>query len=244
MPSRPVPLPEAPGLRPSLGALAGAGLGLLVALAYPLAMQRILDAWGARAAGGAVLAVGLVSLPALGSRRHGLPGLSLVPRLALLALPAGAVVTGSQLFLRLVPAALQALLAALFVLSLRGGGSLFFDAARIVQPYAPDFIGPYCRKATLAFAALFAVQAVVLTAWVFRPPAHGWAAASSAVIWLPLAVLFAIEWSVRKAWFRHYGRHPLDRLLRVLLPPERTARGRRSLAYIASRRRELGLPPP
>jgi len=237
-------LPEDQRLRPSLGALAAAGLGLLVALAYPLAMQRILEAWGARAAGGAVLAVGLVSVPILGSRRHGLPGLSLLPRLALLALPAGAVVTGSALFLRLVPAALQAALAALFVLSLRGGGSLFLDAARIVQPYAPDFIGPYCRKATGVFAALFAVQAVVLTVWVFRPPAHGWATASSAVIWLPLGALFAVEWGVRKAWFRHFGRHPIDRLLRILLPPERTARGRRSLEYITRRRQDLGLPPP
>ena len=81
-------------------------------------------------------------------------------RAALLVLPALAAATGDVLFLRLVPAAIQALIAALFVVSLRGGGSLFYDAARTLHPYAPDFIAPYCRKSTIVFAGIFALLAV------------------------------------------------------------------------------------
>ena len=78
----------------------------------------------------------------------------------MLLLPALAAATGEALFLRLVPAAIQALIAVLFVVSLRGGGSLFYDAARTLHPYAPDFIAPYCRKSTGVFAGMFALQAI------------------------------------------------------------------------------------
>jgi len=231
------------GTRPSLRSAALAGLGLGVALAYPIALERVRASWGPRSTGAAVLAAWLVSL-ALLRRNRAIPGLGTLSRVGLLALPVLAMATGSELYLRLVPAAIQASLVGVFLLSLRGGSSLFGEAARLVQPYAPDFIEPYCRKATLAFAALFAAQAAVLVMLVFRPPVAGWALASSALIWLPLLLLSALEWSVRKVWFRHYGRGPVDGLLRRLLPPERTARGRRSLEHIRRVRAELGLPPP
>jgi uncharacterized membrane protein len=225
--------------RPPWRAAAAAGIGLGVALVYPLATERALAAFGPRAAAAVVLAVGALSLVA-GRARRDLPGPGLASRAALLVLPALALAAGRDVFLRLVPALLQALLAIFFARSLRGGGSLFEDAARIVQPWAPDFIRSYCRKATLVFAALFAGQAVALAVLVVRPPVQGWATASSAIVWGPLGALFAVEWAVRKAWFRHYGRNPVDRLLRILMPPERTERGRRSLAYIERMHQELG----
>src|SRR4030095_12404555 len=98
-------------------------------------------------------------------------------------LPALAVSTGDALFLRLVPAAIQALIAVLFVVSLRGGGSLFYDAARSLHPYAPDFIAPYCRKSTAVFAGIFALLAVAATRLAFRPPASAWGPASRLLIW-------------------------------------------------------------
>ena len=48
--------------------------------------------------------------------------------------------------------------------------------------------------------------------------------------------LFAGEFVVRKLWFRHYGDGAFDRVFRWLFPPERTANGRRSLAYVEARR--------
>jgi uncharacterized membrane protein len=145
-----------------------------------------------------------------------------------------------------VPALVEALLCAAFLGSLAGGGSILERAARVLEPHAPDFIRPYCRKATLAFAALFAVQAALLFALALAAPGVGtsWARNASLVVWGPTLAATALEFLVRKAWFRHYGAGPVDRVLRALLPPERTARGRRSLDHIRKKRSELGLPPP
>jgi uncharacterized membrane protein len=161
-----------------------------------------------------------------------------------LLLPGLAALSGDVRFLMLVPAAIEALLSAAFVGSLAGGGSILQKAALTLEPEAPDFIGPYCRKATLAFAVLFALQAVVLIGLALAAPAPGWAVRASLVVWAPTLVACAVEFTVRKTWFRHYGDGPVDRLLRRLLPPENTAQGRRSLDYIRRRRVELGLPPP
>ncbi len=165
-------------------------------------------------------------------------------RAALLVLPAAAAVTGDALFLRLVPAAIQALIAALFVVSLRGGGSLFYDAARSLHPYAPDFIAPYCRKSTMVFAGIFALLAVAAGWLAFHPPASSWGTATGFWIWTPVIAASAVDWVVRKWWFRYFGPGPLDQLLKHVLPPENTAAGRRSLEYIRRMRAELGMPPP
>jgi len=234
---------QVPRIRPSPGA---AALGVLVAafaVGYPLVVARALLAWDTRAVAAALLATGLLSfVPRWG--RRGLPGAGPGARAALLALPALAAVTGAPLWLRLVPAGVQALVAAVFLGSLRDGGSLLQKAARRMHPYAPDFIGPYCRVATAGFALLFALQAAVLVGLAWRPPAAGWGLVSSLAIWMPPLVASVLEWAVRKAWFRYYGNGPVDRLLAALLPPERTARGRRSLEHVRRMRRELGLPPP
>jgi hypothetical protein len=90
---------------------------------------------------------------------------------------------------------------------------------------------------------LFAAQAVALAVVAFAPGA-GWALTSSLLVWLPTLAFTALEFLVRKAWFRNYGGAPWDRVLRALLPPENTARGRRSLEWIRKKRAELGMPPP
>lgn len=230
------------GLRPSRAALAGAGLGLLAAFGYPLAVAGALERFGVRTIAAAVLAVGLVSAALSAARRvPGVPGwAAALP----LAFPVLALASGDAGPLRLVPAAIAALLAALFAGSLRGGGSLLEQAALLLEPHAPDFIGPYCRKATAAFAALFGAQALALAWLALVASGEGWALRANALTWGPTLIALATEFVVRKAWFRAYGETPWDRVLRALLPPERTERGRRSLAWIRRKREELGLPPP
>jgi hypothetical protein len=73
---------------------------------------------------------------------------------------------------------------------------------------------------------------------------EGWAFASGVLVWSPVLTGFAVEWFVRKTWFRAYGDGPLDRALSAVFPAENTAAGRRSLEFIRRRRRELGMPPP
>jgi len=168
----------------------------------------------------------------------------LYQRAAGLALPAIAAATGDALFLRLVPAAIQALIAVLFAVSLRGGGSLFYDAAKSLHPYAPEFIAPYCRKSTAAFACVFALQGIAAIWLAFHPPSTGWGTATGIWIWMPVLAASLADWAVRKWWFRYFGPGPLDQLLKRVLPPENTAAGRRSLEYIRRMRARLGMPPP
>lgn len=198
--------------------------------------------YGVRPVAIALIGLGLVSL--IVWQRWGSARVPIYQRAALLVLPALAAVTGDALFMRLIPAAIQALIAALFVVSLRGGGSLFYDAARSMHPYAPEFIAPYCRKSTIVFAGIFALLAVAAAYIAFRPPASGWGAASGLWIWMPVLLASLIDWCVRKSWFRYFGPGQLDQLLKRLLPPENTAAGRRSLDYIRRMRAQLGMPPP
>jgi uncharacterized membrane protein len=222
---------------------------MLVAVSFPLLAARAVEAFGPRVASAAVLVLGLASL-ALSARAERAESASSAPgrarwlRALPLALPILTVASGDERFLRLLPAVIEAMLCGLFLTSLRGGSSILQQAALLLEPYAPDFIGPYCRKATAAFAALFAAQAVALATLALRAPGPDWAMTSSLLVWLPTLAFTALEFLVRKAWFRHYGGAPWDRVLRALLPPENTARGRRSLDYIRQKRAELGMPPP
>jgi uncharacterized membrane protein len=234
-------LPSGRGARPSL-ALTLVGAGLLLAVGYPLAAARAVEAFGPRAVGAALLGLGLAG--ALASRRRSIPGFGPWLRVLAVALPALALLAGDARLLTLVPAAIQAVLCSLFLGSLRGGGSILAQAARTLEPYAPDFIDSYCRKATVAFAALFALQAGALALLGTLAPGPGWAVRASLLIWAPTLAATAIEFLVRKAWFRHYADTPWDRVLRVLFPPENTPQGRRSLEWIRQKRAELGLPPP
>lgn len=229
------------GARPEL-ALALVGAGLLVVIGYPLAAARAVEAFGTRAVGGAILAIGLASFAA--SLRRSVPGLGLALRILPLGVAALAVATGDVRFVQLVPAAIEAILCGVFLGSLRGGSSILQQAALTLEPFAPDFIGPYCRKASAAFGLLFAAQATALTALAFAATPRAWASQANVLVWAPTLACMAVEFLVRKAWFRHYGPGPLDRVFRAVFPPENTAQGRRSLDWIRQKRAELGLDPP
>jgi uncharacterized membrane protein len=236
---------EPPRIKPPPALVTAVGVGALMATVYPPAAERALASVGVRPVAVALLAVGLGSL-LLWRRLDATGRIPLSSRAALLALPALSVATGDELFLRLVPAAIQLGIAALFLHSLRGGGSLFLDAAKTLHPYAPDFIAPYCRRSTAVFAGIFIAQGVGVAWLAFHlpPGASGWGLASGVHVWIPMLVASVADWLVRKWHFRYYGPGPIDRVLRKLLPPENTEAGRRSLAYIRRMRAELGMPPP
>jgi uncharacterized membrane protein len=232
-----------PRIKPPPALVTAVGVGALLATVYPPAAEHALAAWGVRGVALVLLGMGLASLFAW-QRLAATARVPLYQRAALLALPALAAGTGDALFVRLVPAAIQALIAVLFAVSLRGGGSLFYDAAKSLHPYAPDFIAPYCRRSTAVFGGIFALLAVVATYFAFSPPTSGWGTTTGLWIWAPVIAASLVDWAVRKWWFRYFGPGPLDQLLKRLLPPENTAAGRRSLEYIRRMRSQLGMPPP
>jgi len=220
-------------------ALAGAAIAVL-AVAYPFALAAVLERVGVRG-----LALLLFALLAVGAPLRAAGGRG--PRLGgagLALLLAAAVASGDARWLRLVPAWVYLGIAALFAGSLRGGGSLIESAARWLVPEAPEFIRDYCRVVTALWVAAFVACAAWIAALALAADAAAWARFTGRTLWLAMAALCAIEFLVRKTWFRYYYfGGPFDRLWSRLFPAERTERGRRSLRYIEQVRARLGSRP-
>lgn len=228
--------------RPTPGTWLGLALLAGALLVYPWLIDAALARLGTRPVAAALLAVALVggalgvgagSIPRSALPR--VPGLPVAIALLLLA----ALVSGDLRPLLLVPAAVHLWLCLLFAASVREEISLIERGARFLQPRAPDFIRSYCRKVTALFAALFAANAAAIAWLVLDGGAEARRAFSAWGVWVPLAAVSAVEYAVRKAWFRYYAGGVLDRLWAALLPAEDSERGRRSLAHIREKRAEM-----
>lgn len=228
--------------RPSAAqALLGLAFAAL-AIAWPLFAEWMVDRFGVRALAATLLGVGAVSVRAV---RGALPpelALGAFDSAGLFALVALAAATDERVFLLLLPAWVYAALARIFAASLRGGGSVIERVAFLIQPYAPDFIRPYCRRVTLLWAAVFAANAVAVAALALFAPLAVWRAYTGWIVWLAFAALSAVEFVVRKAHFRNYDDGPIDLLLERFFPAERTEMGRRAMAHKAEMRKSLGRP--
>jgi uncharacterized membrane protein len=225
--------------RRTLGLLAAAGgLGFFL-LAYPMVAERMVSALGVRAAAAAFLALAAASV----LRRAGGPWADLSPsgwtRAGLVGLLALAVLTGRPVALWLIPAWIQLALAAICARTLRHPPSLIERAGRFLQPYLPDFVAPYCRSVTALFTMWFAANAVAIACLALWAPLETWRAYSGFWMYAAIVLLIAIEYVVRKIWFRHYGDNAVDRVWARLLPQEGSARGRRTRAYVQEVRRRL-----
>jgi len=221
-----------------------AGLGLLaIAVVWPLVSERLVQSLGVRALATALLGLGAVSLVAMRSAIPAALALERTDSLALIALVAGAALTGERLFLLLVPAWLQLALFRVFRRSLRVEPTVFERVARVIEPHAPEFITPYCRKATALWSWVFFANACAILALAFLAPIAYWRAFASWIVWVVIAALSAGDFVVRKIYFRSYHDRPIDRLLARLFPAENSEMGRRSNEYRRARRRALGRAP-
>ena len=155
-----------------------------------------------------------------------------LPTAVLLAFAALALASGRPLLLQLLPALAWAGAAWLFGRTLRAEQSLIERLARIVEPTAPDFIGPWCRLVTALHAALFAAIAAWIAGLAIDGDEAAWRTFVGLEAWGLLAVFEVGELLARKLHFRRYGRNPVDHVLARLFPAERTAAGRRSLAHL------------
>jgi len=110
--------------------------------------------------------------------------------------------------------------------------------ARWIEPHLPDFTRGYCRVITVLWSLYFALAASGIGAVAALEPG-AWRTASVPVYFGAVGILSLGEFVFRKIWFRHYTSRRIDRAFARFFPPERTARGRRSEAYI-DRMRDLG----
>ena len=151
-----------------------------------------------------------------------------------------AAATGDRRWLLLVPAAVHLVIFELFRGSLRGPVSMVELGARFLEPYAPAFIGPYCRKVTIVWCGFFLANAVAITALALASPVGWWERYTGWIGYVLLGVIATVEFLVRKWWFRYYFYWtPFDRLWAMLFPAENTPEGRRSMEYIMRTREEL-----
>ncbi len=212
----------------------GAGV-LVLAVGYPAALPLVRATLGTRG-----LAVALLIL-LVGSLAWRIPG-RLVATAGMGGLLAAAALSADERLLRVVPAWVYAGLAVAFAVSVREEEPIIERAARWLVPEAPSFIHDYCRFVTALWAAFFLASAVAIAWLAFAAKPETWHAFTSRGLWLAMAALGALEFFVRKTWFRYYPDDGLfNRFWSHLFPAERTARGRASMraieAYHAERTR-------
>lgn len=159
-------------------------------------------------------------------------------RVALLAIVLAAPASGSRLVWELLPAVIWGWMALAFARSLRQRETLAERLARLADPLAPDFIGPYCRKLTIVYAGVFLAVGLVFAGFALSGAHARWTQFATFGCWSVLAALLAGEFLVRKLWFRNYTDRAIDRALARFFPAEDTEMGRRCAAYVQRMRAE------
>jgi len=216
----------------------GQGIALLLlslaAFGYPLLGAWAIEQFGTPATSAVLLAVAVAGW-GLRSAVEGRPGWLLLQNAGALVLLGLAAATGDRTYLLLFPALINLYLAVIFAGSLATEQSIVERGARILQPYLPPFTVAYCRKLTLFWAAFF----VANTGWIGAlalGPAEAWRNYTVVAYPLSIGAISAVEFVVRKVWFRYYTEAPFDRLLAAIWPAEANERGRRSQHYVATLR--------
>ncbi|HEY5656231.1 MAG TPA: hypothetical protein VIY27_00435 [Myxococcota bacterium] len=231
--------------RLSLGFLLLGAFFLVLAVVYPALASRALERFGVRAVAATAALLAAAGLAARLRWRAVLPGfaraqpVSRAQLLGVVLLLGAAALSGQRLYLLLLPALAYLYMAWIFWKSLGQEMSIVHRAALVMQPHAPDFIDSYCRKLTGIWCALFLANAGAIAALALWQPLDTWKLYTERLAFAPLLALGIIEFFFRKWWFRNYTTRPFDRLLARLMPPENTARGRRSLAFIREMRARL-----
>jgi uncharacterized membrane protein len=212
-----------------VAAVFAATLVILFVVVFPWALDSLLVRFGTRSTAVVLAVLVAAALPL----RSQVPVASPVGAIGIATLLLGAAVTGDRVFLRLTPASIYFGLAWAAAASLRGGSSLIERGARFLVPEAPAFVGPYCRVVTALWAVFFFACALVIAVLALSAPADAWRTFTGRTVWVVMASLSALEFFVRKTWFRYYFRDgAFDRFWSRLFPAERTERGRRSMEAI------------
>ena len=228
--------------RPSRGQLLLGGAFAALVVVWPLFARWTVERFGVRALAASLLAVGALSLRAANSALPADLSYGRFDSVVWFALVALALATGSTEFLLVLPAAVYLAIARILERSARSPESLIERVAFWMQPYAPDFIRPYCRKVTRFWAGVFLANAIGIAALALFAPVTWWQAYTGWIVWLVFAAISVVEFAVRKAYFRNYDDGPIDLLFEKFFPSDRTEMGRRAMAHKAEMRRSLGRP--
>jgi uncharacterized membrane protein len=95
--------------------------------------------------------------------------------------------------------------------------------ARMQESTLPPGGERYCRSVTKVWVGFFLANATVAGALALWGPIEFWTLYTGLVVYLLIGGVFTVEYVVRKARFRRYGRSPADWLLARVFPPPRTS---------------------
>lgn len=162
----------------------------------------------------------------------------LLPRLGvLLALALLAVRIDNPLVLKLLPAFAHLWLLVTFARTLRQGPPFAEQFARRAHGGAlPPFLESYTRNVTILWCAFFAMNVAIHACLAVTGPTAVGALYTGFGFYVLCFALVAGEYVFHKIHFRLYEDVWTDRIWRRLFPPEGSRRGRRSLAWQASRK--------
>ncbi|HYD39821.1 MAG TPA: polysaccharide deacetylase family protein [Anaeromyxobacter sp.] len=220
-PRGPAPAPAAPSAGPGEGAPSGHapalgrvldGLGLVLAVGYPVLVALSVAFLGARLA--ALSLLGLLVLSRARTLRRDLQRARALTALAGsvgLLLVMGAILDDAR-FLLAYPSLVNAVLLAQFAWSLRGTPIAERFARLEVEALTAAEIR-YCRRVTVAWCVFFVLNGGAATALAVAAPRAVWAAYTGGVSYALMGLLFAVEYVVRKARYGRFGRGLVDRIL-------------------------------
>ncbi len=218
--------------RPTPGQAAIAIALLVLLVIYPFWVGALFDRFGVRAV--ALVGLAMLALSYAARKRTGLQSGAWRDFVASGAILVAASASGDERFLLLLPALINLQLFLFCMDSLKDGRSIIERMARVLQPHLPEFTRGYCRGCTRFWAGFFLTSAVVIAGLAVIAPVAVWQRFTGPVYMSLLLMIVAVEFLIRKIYFRYYTDNWLDRRFSAWFPAEATARGRRSAAYIAS----------
>jgi len=226
--------------RPTPSQALAVGIVLLVIVGYPTLVGEALQRWEPRSiAWAALVFMGATTAVRALFSRPSLKGF-VIQYGAGIALLLAVMASNDRLGLLLVPALVNLYLALGTGWTLTTDQSLVERVASFIQPHIPDFTRSYCRKVTRLWVLFFAANVVGMAALAFSGAEEPWRVYTSRVYFLVIAGFTALEFLVRKIFFRNYGSGVVDRVFASLFPAQNTEQGRRSEAYL-QKMRDLGL---
>ena len=143
------------------------------------------------------------------------------PALALAAIAGLTALVNHPILLLAAPALASLAFLASFGRSLRAGPPVVETLARATNPDLTPAEQRYCRSVTLVWCGVFATNAAAVLALAAFAPRSWWAAFSGLGVYLVIGGVFGAEYVVRRARFRRFEPHLVDRVLARVLPRAR-----------------------
>lgn len=188
---------------------AGTLLLALLTLAYPLLVYLSLERLPPRALAALLLAMALLRVAASARARSALgTWAARAPAAAALLLAACSWLGNGWLPLKLYPVAVNALLLALFALSLRWPPSAVERLARLAEPDLPPAAQAYTRRVTQVWCLFFAANGAAALATALYASSAVWTLYNGLIAYCLMGALMGAEWLVRRRVRARMGAAP------------------------------------